>query len=157
MKRAHLLISCALLVHAIAWFVPVVKDGVVLPDGLPGWQAFRIAASPVWPYEGTQYDTRYLAVLSTASAVTTVLFIVGSPLVLWRGSRSWRQVSGWAATAAFVLNLHWFILFGADRWDLRIGYFMWWLSFGLLAIGLFDLARESRIEKSATKQAASAV
>jgi hypothetical protein len=157
MKKPHLLISAAGVLHATAWFVPVVKGGVVLPDGLPGWEAFRAAAAAVWPYQGIHFNTWYVAVLSTVSAITTALFIVGSPLVLWRGPRSWRRASGWAATAAFAVNFHWFVMLGSDRWDLKIGYFMWWLSFALLAFGLFSLAGQKRIDESATKQAANAV
>lgn len=43
-----------------------------------------------------------------------------------------------AAAAAFVVNAHWYVLYGSDRSDLRNGYFLWWLSFALPAIGLFD-------------------
>jgi len=140
MKRPHLLILGAWLVHAAAWFLPVVKDGVTLPEGLPGWQAFRVAFAVVWPYESVNFDTWYTAALATASAVTTLLFIFGSPWVVWRGSPSLSRACAWVAVAAFVLNAHWYVLFWSDRSDLRIGYYLWWLSFAFLAIGLFDLA-----------------
>ena len=43
---------------------------------------------------------------------------------------------------AFVVNTHWYVLYGGSaREDLRIGYFLWWLSFLLMALGLFDLSR----------------
>ena len=83
-----------------------------------------------------------LAGLSTLSAATTLLFIVGSPLVVWRGSRSVQKTSAWVAAAAFVVNSHWYVLFGSDRKGLSIGYFFWWVSFGLLAVGLFGLSKE---------------
>jgi hypothetical protein len=41
MRRPHLLISAGWLLHAVAWFLPVIKGGVTFPHGLPGWDAFR--------------------------------------------------------------------------------------------------------------------
>jgi lysylphosphatidylglycerol synthetase-like protein (DUF2156 family) len=140
MRRSHLLISGAWLLHAIAWFLPVVKGGVTFPHGLPGWQAFRVAACPVWPYEGLKIDEWYNAVLSVISAATTVLFILGSVLVLSRRSSALRRASAWIATFAFVVNAHWYVLFGSDRKDLHIGYFLWWFSFLFVGLGLFDLS-----------------
>jgi hypothetical protein len=59
-----------------------------------------------------------------------------------RGKRSLRRASAWAAATAFLVNLHWYIRLSRDGWrsGLGIGYFLWWSSFVVLAIGLFDLA-----------------
>ena len=135
------MISSAWALHAAAWFLPVVKGGVTFPHGLPGWQAFRVAASLVWPYEGLGIDEWYFAVLSTISAATTVLFIFGSVWAVLRGSRTLCRSSAWIATAACVVNAHWYVSFASDRADLRIGYYFWWLSFVIMALGLFDLSR----------------
>ena len=143
MKRPYLLILLAWLFHAAAWFLPVAKDGVTLPQGLPGWQAFRVAACAVWPYEGWSIEGWYNVVLSTVSAATTLLFIFGSVWVVLRGSRTLQRASAWIAASAFIVNAHWCVRFGATRMDLRIGYFLWWLSFMLLASGLFDLSRRA--------------
>ena len=145
MRIQRLLIWAAWLVHVVAWFLPVVKEGVTLPDGLPGWQAFRVAASAVWPLPDVTLDKWYKAVLFTMSAVTTLLFFPGSAWAVSSGSRTLRQAFAWAATSAFVVNAHWYVLYGGSaRQDLRIGYFLWWLSFLLLALGLFDLSRRSK-------------
>jgi hypothetical protein len=45
MKKVQLLIAVALLVHAVAWFLPVVKGEVTFPHGLPGGK--RFAQRPV--------------------------------------------------------------------------------------------------------------
>jgi len=125
-----------------AWFLPIVKEGATLPDGLPGWQAFRVATCAVWPCADISIDKWYKAVLFTISAVTTVLFI---PVSLWAvssGLRALRRAFAWVATSAFIVNAHWYVLYGGSaRQDLRIGYFLWWLSFLLVALGLFDLPR----------------
>ena len=136
-RRPQLLISGAWVLHAMAWFLPVVDGGVTFPHGLPGWQAFRVAACAVWPYK--DFKTDY-AVLSTISAVTTPLFVLGSVWVVLRGSNTLRYASAWVATFAFIANAHWYVLFGSDRKDLRIGYFLWWFSFLFVGLGLFDLS-----------------
>ncbi len=138
MRTPHLLIAVAYLVHAAAWFLPFESLGVTFPYGLPGWQAFRVAASAVWPYDLILgFDQWYRAVLATISAATMVLFVLGTWWVVVTRSRRICRVSAWIATFAFVINAHWLLPFHSERLDLRIGYFLWWGSFLLLAIGLF--------------------
>jgi hypothetical protein len=143
MKKSIALIWAAWLTHAAAWFLPVTREGTNFPDGLPGWQAFRVALGALWPYRDVEFEHWYNAMLATMSAVTTLLFILGSVWVVWSGSRTVRRVSAWVAVSAFVINAHWcvFVFLGPDPKHLRIGYFLWWLSFLLLAWGLFDLSR----------------
>ena len=142
MRRQQLLIWAAWLVYVAAWFLPIVKEGVTLPDGLPGWQAFRVATCAVWSCADISIDKWFKTVLFTISAVTTLLFVPGSVWAVWGGSRALRRASAWVATLAFVVNAHWYVLYGdSGRQDLRIGYFLCWLSFLLLALGLFDLSR----------------
>jgi hypothetical protein len=144
MRRPHLLISGAWLLHGAAWFLPVDEGSVTFPQGLPGWQAFQDAACAVWPYERCGFHRWYDAVLPTASAATTPLFIFGSVWVVVCGSGSLRRASAWTATSAFILNAYWYVSsFGSDSMDLRIGYFLWWFSFLVLALGLFDLSRRT--------------
>ena len=79
--------------------------------------------------------------LFTISTLTTLLFIPGSVWAVLGGSRA-RRASAWVATLSFVVNAHWYVLYGGSaRQDLRIGFFLWWLSFLLVALGLFDLSR----------------
>ena len=142
MRRQQPLIWAAWLVYVAAWFLPIVKEGVTLPDGLPGWQAFRLATCAVWSCADISIDKWHKTALFTTSAVTTLLFVPGSVWAVWGGSRALRRPSAWIATLAFVVNAHWYVLYGGSaRQDLRIGYFLWWLSFLLLALGPFDLSR----------------
>ena len=139
MRRHRPLIWAAWLVFTATWFLPVVKEGVTLPQGLPGWQAFRVTASAVWPLADATIDTWYKALLFTISGITTLLFFPGSAWAVSSGSRTLRQAFAWAATSAFVVNAHWYVLYGGSaREDLRVGYFFWWFSFLLVALGLFD-------------------
>src|SRR5215475_11712789 len=100
MRRHQLFILAAWLAYLVSWFLPVIKEGVTFPQGLPGWEAFRVAASPVWP-TGISVEGWYNAVLSTVSALTTVLFIAGSVWICF-GSSALRRTSAWVASGAFI-------------------------------------------------------
>jgi hypothetical protein len=143
MKKPNVLVLAAWTLHVASWFLPVLKaedyHGVV-----PGWRAFRLAACAFWPCEGVQFETLHHAVLATISVITTLFFLLCSPLVVLRGSRALQKSAAWAAAAAFAVNTHWIIIFGEKRSELTIGFFLWWLSFLLLAIGLFASHSEAR-------------
>lgn len=138
MRRPGIPVIGSWLVHAIAWLSPVHADGERLPGTLPGWQAFRVAFSPVWRYEGFSADTGYGAAISSASALTNLVMLASVPVVL-RGSARARAVLGWTAAGSAVLNAQWFLAGG--RAELRIGYYLWWFSFVLLTAGVFGPKR----------------
>jgi hypothetical protein len=152
----HLLISVAWLLNGAAWFFPVVTGvgGGKIGPPIRGVEAFLMAASAFWPSQflGTGYE----AILTILSLLTTLFLIFGSPWAVLRGTPSLRRVSAWVAAAAFLFNAHWYIRLRPDRWisDLGIGYFLWWLSFLVLAIGLFDLAGRNNAAESTQRQAA---
>jgi hypothetical protein len=146
LTRASTLIAAAWALQLSAWFFPVEKHGVHFPQGLPGWQAFRLAACPVWPYQDWTVDGWYNAVLCTISAATTVLFLLGSIWVVRYGSATLLRATGWLSSCAFIVNAHWLLRFGSSRMDLRIGYFLWWLSFAFLSLGF--LRQSSRADAS---------
>src|SRR5262249_36395202 len=97
----------------------------------------------VWPYHGTYIEGWYNVVLSTLSAVTTVLYLLGSVWAVLHGPGTLRRISAWVFAGAFFINGHWYIRFGSDRMSLEIGYFLWWFSYGLLALGLFLLSPQT--------------
>ena len=79
--------------------------------------------------------------LSIASALTNVLFVVLATLLVLREASAKAVV--WAAAGATLLNLHWAISMGDERRLLESGYFVWVCSFALLALAAF-LARPAR-------------
>src|SRR6516225_2104415 len=128
MKR-KLIITIGLLWFGIAWFLPVHKNGKTLSEGLPGWEAFLVALSPVWEKgnPGHLYD----AVLSVASALTN-LVIVAVPFAWRRRNEHFVQLVGWACIVSLGLNAQWFL---SGAWSgLRSGYFLWWISFGIIGV-----------------------
>ena len=156
MRRAHFLISGAWLLQGAAWFLPVVT-GVYGGETNPisGLQAFLVASSAVWPWHHF-YDKWYDFVLAALSVLTTLLFVIGTPWVVFRGTHQIRRVFAWLAAAGFFLNAHWYIRLRPNGYvsALGIGYFLWWWSFSLLAIGLFDLTRRNDAIQPAQGQAA---
>jgi hypothetical protein len=140
MRRSHLLISAAWLLQAAAWFLPAYASK-------PGWLAFVDASIAFSPHFVSFFGAWYQQMLSAASVATNVIFIVGSPWAMLRGSRSLRRMVAWAAATAFVVNAHWYVLSTAEV-SLEIGYFLWWGSFLPLAVGLFDLARPNEAADS---------
>jgi hypothetical protein len=140
MKKANLLILAAWIIHGTSWFLPALEVQEIHAP-LAGWKAFRVASCAIWPCKDIQFQTVGQAVLATVSVATTVFFVVCSPWVALRGSRVLRRWSAWVATAAFIFNTHWIITLGPQRSELAIGYFLWLLSFALLAIGLFISSR----------------
>jgi len=135
--------------YAVAWALPVIKGGVTLPEGLPGWQAFRVAASPVWPYDDFRYDTWYAASLAVASAATNLLMLA-TPWLVVRRERSLHRLGALTTAAAFLVNAHWLALHDG-REDLRAGYYLWWFSFLGMA---WLLWRSDRTAGTAAERAA---
>jgi hypothetical protein len=124
----------ALLAAAIAnlagWVLPVI-------DKYRGWEAFRVALSPVWPYEQFKIPTTNLVVLSVASALTNLLFWVVAIVLLRGPSLRSARISLWLAAAATLLDLHWQTTLRENAADLRPGYFIWVISFALLALAAY--------------------
>lgn len=131
--KKHPLIAATFLVHAVAWFLPVAKDGVTFPDGLPGWQAFIFALL------GSKGPPWWVGALSAMSALSTALFVLGAGWVMALGTAKDRRVSAWIAAGAFFVNAHWIGFSGTL--GLRIGYYLWWVSFLVLAVGLLRQSR----------------
>jgi hypothetical protein len=126
-SRVTLLIAVA--ANVWGWFGPVVHDD-------RGWQAFRVALSPLWPYQDFRIEPGLLLVLSVASALTNVLFVALAAVLALQGERRARIVL-WAAAGATLLNLHWPISMGEESARLENGYFIWVCSFALLALAAF--------------------
>lgn len=122
------MLAVGFLLFAISWFLPVHEHGTTQPQKLPGWEAFQVALAPNW---GTQPVQWYAATLSVASALTNLLPVVS--LVVWlRHSPILIRLTGWACLISLGLNAQWFL---NNESELRLGYYLWWLSFGVLGLG----------------------
>ena len=110
---------------------------------MPGWEVFLAQICALLPCGVASADPWYGTAITAAGVVTTVLFVLASPWIVWRGSRKPRRAAALVAAAAFVVNSQWYVFHVPVRSDLGVGYFLWCFSFGLLAIGLFFLAGSS--------------
>lgn len=123
------MLCAAVVAHALSWSLPVIDD-------YRGWQAFRVALTPIVPYDDfSSGGVWYERVLSIASGLTNVLFLAAL-LALATARARWLPVSTRGLIAAAVLNLYWFVMMGDDRGELRIGYYLWVGSFLVLAAAL---------------------
>jgi len=156
MTKRYLVIATAWLLHTASWFLPAVKGflGSRLDQGIPGWAVFLSQTCALRHCGVASADPWYGTAISVAGIVTTVLFVLGSPWIVWRASRKLRHSAAFVATAAFVVNCQWYVFYVPVRSDLGVGYFLWCASFALLAFGLFWLAGTSNRAKSAQQQSA---
>ncbi len=131
MKRFGTPLTIATVVFAVAWFLPVIEGGTTLAKGgLPGWQAFHFALSPLW--DASARESWWRATLSVFSALTNFWFVTS--LVAHSGKLAVpRRALSWGSATALALNAHWF--FVADpRSDLLAGYYCWFAAFAALAL-----------------------
>jgi len=137
MKKHYLLVSIAWFIFLLAWTLPVHKHGVALPEGLPGCEALGISLAPLWDHlVGRPRDISFAhRFLSTLSGGTNLLMI-GSGYAVFASSRRVLNTHFLISVAAALINGYWFLFWG---FELRIGYFMWWLSFLVLAVGIHAL------------------
>jgi hypothetical protein len=136
MNASRVSLLAAAVANVLGWLLPVVHD-------YRGWQAFRVAFSPLWPFEQFRIEPGALLVLSVASALTNLLF-VALAVALVLDAQRWARAVLWAAAGATLLNLHWPISMGAQRAELESGYFIWVSSFALLALAAFLAAARPR-------------
>ncbi len=136
MKAPHFAWLAAIVANVLGWLLPVVDD-------YAGWQAFRVALSPLWPFEEFRIQPGLLLVLSVASGLTNVLFVVLAVVLVTQPARRAKPVL-WAAAGATLLNLHWPISMGAERNELKSGYFIWVCSFALLALAAYLVVARRR-------------
>lgn len=125
---------------ASSWFLPVVKNQS-WSKGVPGWGAFLLTLGALWPSRDSHFDHWYTALLSCLSVSSNLIF----PATLWaviRGVRSTNRLV-WISALAFMVNAHWLITFGADRADLGIGYYLWWVSFLVMGVALYGLRAQA--------------
>ena len=135
----------ALVLFALAWFLPVEADLAKLSDGaLPGYQAFLVALGPATWHEFRELDLITIRELLMAmSALSNLLMLYTLALVL-----AWPRLHlptpyrlSWQLWAAFALNVQWVWPRGGEYLDLRAGYWLWCASFALAAIAVRHLER----------------
>jgi hypothetical protein len=140
MTRERALSIAAIVANALGWALPVI-------DKYRGVHAFRVALSPIWPYEQFHLPAGPLVYLSVASAATNLVFVVVAIAELAGAvrTRARQRVAVWSVAACALLNLHWPLSMGDSASDLRAGYFIWIASFVLLLLAVHPaLSRRPR-------------
>lgn len=125
-RRRIVLLAVAASAFILGWVLPVAGE-------YRGWQAFRVALTPFWPYENFKIDGWHNAILTPASGFTNVLFVLAfADITMWHKVR--RRTIAWLLVAVTALNLYWLVLAGEAISDIAIGYYVWLVSFPLLAL-----------------------
>lgn len=138
MTRLSMPIRLALFVYVVAWFLPVIKDGQTLADGvLPGWQAFAVALDVHGESNSSDPSAR---LISRVSALTNGVMVLGVIVLVGARARSAPAWLPWAFAAATLINTWW--AWSDNRSDLRIGYWTWLASFALMAAAVFAARRQ---------------
>ena len=132
--RARVLFVLALVAHVLGWVLPVIDDGDRVYRGV---HAFRVALSPLVPYEQFHIPAGYRMWLSAGSALTNVVF-VALAVYLWPSvTRSvGNRLGVFVLGAVTLLNLHWPITLRSTPADLESGYYVWVASFVLLLLAV---------------------
>ena len=126
MQRRVIFLVAAVLAFVGGWVLPVIDDH-------PGWQAFRVGLSPVWPYENFGFAAWYSAALTVASALTNAVFVVALGAVVLRPNVVARKLT-WILLGAMLIDLQWLVRAGEQFTQLSIGYYVWIAAFALLAL-----------------------
>ena|SRR5689334_8125449 len=133
----------ATILYVLSWFLPVVKGGWTLDEGLPGWEAMTTALHPLWDARAFT-DEPFWSPLWVASGLTN-LFMVGALVRLHIGRTADSNPWHWVAWAAAAINSSWIWCYWEDR-GLRIGYFLWLLSFVCLVVSFMALRHREQVE-----------
>lgn len=153
MTTSRQLFRLSLGAFAVAWFVPVIKDGVPLSGGhVPGWDALVFSLSPLWDRHVAR--NVIVAAVMVLSGSTNALYL-GVMMRYLRSSAVTPPAVRWSLVCAAVLNSCWLMIFGLQR-ELRVGYYLWWASFVLLAWGAFVRHGPTRAGSAGAKHGHSA-
>lgn len=85
MTKRYVVIATAWLLHATSWFLPAIKGflGSRLDHSIPGWEVFLSQTCALRPCGADSADPWYGTAISAAGVVTTVLFVLASPWIVW--------------------------------------------------------------------------
>ena len=118
---------------AVGWLLFVLSFFLPVAEGYSGWGALLVSLGEGFP------SYAFFSGLSN-------LVMLATPLVLvWKAPRFGRNL-GFVVLIAAVFNLYWVVAFLLDGsfGDLGIGYYVWWLSFVVVAVALRRMARDAK-------------
>ena len=134
--RRKLVLRAAAAAYVAAWFTQSVAFQRPFPESLPGWSATAVAFAPLSDLSALDSATEWLlAIMMVASALTNALFLAALFVAFRRPYRLTRGLE-WAIWGAALLNTHWLLQDHLLHGALRAGYYLWVLSFVLLAAGI---------------------
>ncbi len=131
MKRLKVALWIGWSTFLVSWFLPIHELGETLADGvLPGWLVARDCLAG----EG--------GVHGFVSALTNIVMLVTAPVALFRSRKAAALLAGLCIVGALVNG--WWIIRVMPDGGLRIGYYLWSLSFVIVAAGMWQVIRRQQ-------------
>jgi hypothetical protein len=120
--------------YGVSWFLPAFHD----ESTLYGWEAFRLVIDLLLARD-LPLESLPVRALFGASALTNAVYLGALPAIV-TGARPRARVAFWALIVAAVVNAQWMVTLGRG---LRLGYYLWWGSFVILAWAAHQARRGS--------------
>jgi hypothetical protein len=139
-KPTTVMLVGAAIAFAASWFAPVVAfpdastwfSSAPQTDVYAGWRTFWVVLGLLWAPKGPEdWSDLFSFAIYVASALTNFIFLLAFVAVFSRWNALLRPLQ-WAVLVAGALDLYW--LFSVDH--LMIGYYLWVVSFFLLAAAM---------------------
>lgn len=128
MKSLNKILLLGWVAFATSWFLPVHEFSRTISEGVvPGWEV----AVDVLSGEG--------GALGVLSGLTNFLMLLTIPVAVF-ASRKGKRVLALACFVACLLNATWWIRHSHDA-GFMAGYYLWTVSFLVVGVGLWALAR----------------
>ena len=139
-NRSHWMFLIGWLVFCLSWFIRVVSASECrLSEAcLPGWEALRVALSPIWAYKDFELDLVWWRQVLVVVTGLTNLTVVFSFVAFLRPSARTFHVIGWGLAGSAFIDMYWLSLLGLE---LRAGYYLWVISFVVLSVAALLCAR----------------
>ena len=138
--RPRTILWLGAILHIVSWMLPVLASWMRSSDRFLGWDAFL---SAIWPFDGAG-ETWYQGLHYVASALSNFL-LIGALMLALVARRKPPHLLRWLVASSALLNTHWILFtFSDERGALQIGYYLWLVSFFVVATGLFLDARRTQ-------------
>ena len=122
-----------LITLSVGWLLFVLSFFLPVTEGYSGLGALLVSLEEGFPS------------YSFFSSLTNVVMLATPLVIVWKSPR-FGKILCFLIMIAAILNLYWIVSFLSDvsLGDLRFGYYVWWLSFVVVAVALWRMARDEK-------------
>jgi len=111
-------------IHLVSWFSPVHREVHT------GWEAFKTCWPGIWTMAVRHEEVTVVSGLEALSPHTNYVVVVACILLMKKNPpEGWLRWTGWLLIASVLCDAVWF----TEGSALRFGYYLWLVSFAMLA------------------------